>query len=241
MKIRSLAIPLLALMAATGCKKEVHLTVPIILTFPIQPGTLDTVKSVLVASASIDDDSFRPDSCQWRVLDEAGQEAPILSGASDTVIRWVPQHEGDYRIVARAFTGKNSVTANAQVQVLNTPASVQRRMVGKWHGSVTTPWEPVYEVDIEFFSNGNYSAHNTTGTTPAFYYGSDDDSPEKTFQVLSLDANGANGNIVIYWWPGNTDVDELKAIKFSNGNTNLNFEFWRDNRYGPVKYALKRK
>ncbi|OQP62517.1 hypothetical protein A3860_27890 [Niastella vici] len=240
MKIKSSVILLLGIILFVSCKKDVDLIIPTILTTPLQAGTLDTVKSSLVASATVDGDSFRPDSCHWQVLDNSNNQVAIISSPSDTVIYWVPQHDGDYRIIAKAFMGKNSVTANAQIHVQNTPATIQRQMVGKWHGSVTTPWQPVYEVDMEFFSNGQYSAHSTNSSTPALYYGVDTDSPDKTFQILSLDAAGANGNIVIYFWPGDTKQNQLKAINLSNNNNNLNFEIW-DGSHGPRKYVLDRK
>ena len=241
MKINYLSVSLLAMFFVASCKKDIQLEIPTILTNPLQPGTLDTVKSVLVGSAAVDGATYNADSCQWHVLDVSNQQAPIVAGGSGTEIRWVPQHEGDYRIIAKAFIGKNSVTANAQVHVENTPATIQRQMVGKWHGTVTTPWTPVYEVDIEFFANGQYSAHKTTGTNTAFYYGVDDDSPSKTIEIRSLDAAGANGKIVIYFWSGNTSIGDLRTIKFSNNNNSLNFEFWHRGQYGPVKFALERK
>jgi hypothetical protein len=241
MKINYLAFSLLALFFVTSCKKDIQLEIPSILTNPLQPGTLDTVKSVLVGSATLDSDAYNADSCQWQVLDVSNLEAPVISGGSGTEIRWVPQHEGDYRIIAKAFIGKNSVTTNAQIHVQNTPASIQRQMVGKWHGSVLFNTDPAYEVNIEFFSNGQYSAHKTSGANPAFYYGVDDDSPSKTYEIRSLNAAEANGKIVIYFWPGNTNIDDLRAIKLSNNNNNLNFEFWHNGQNGPFKYTLVRQ
>jgi len=242
MKMKFSVILLLGIVLFAGCTKDIQLTIPTILTAPLQPGTLDTVKSSLVASASTNDESFRPDSCQWQVLDDANVQVAIISGPSDTIIYWVPQHAGDYRIIAKAFMGKNSVTANAQVHVQNTASNVQRHMIGKWQGTVTTPWIAPYQVTMEFFSNGQYSAHSMIGSpSVALYNGTDADSPVKTYRIISLDAAGANGKIVVLFDIGTTTEDDLRAINLSNNNNSLKFEMWHLSNYGPLKFDLTRQ
>lgn len=241
MKLKCYLIFLFSLIVIASCKKDVEVTIPTILTNPIQPGTFDTVRQSVVASASVDNNAFRADSVQWKVLDDANNQLAIIHTASDTVIRWVPQREGDYRIVATVFYHNSSATANVQVHVQNTPASVQKQMIGKWKGTVTTRWIPPYQVQVEFFSNGQYSARNMDPTgSPALYYGTDADSPTKTYEVISLDAKGGNGNIVVLFDIGTTTLDQLKAIKLSNNNNSLTFELWHFNEYGPVSFDLTR-
>lgn len=240
MKVRSFLILLLGLIMIESCKKEVQVTIPAILTSPLQPGTLDTVTESVVASASVDNNAFRVDSVQWQVLDDANHQVAIIPTTSDTVIRWVPLHEGDYRIIATVFYNKSSATANAQVHVQNTPASIQKQMTGKWQGTVTTPWTAAYQVQMEFFGNGQYSAHNINSGGPvALYYGVDTDSPRKTYEVISLDAKGANGNIVVLYDVGSTTLDQLKSIKLTNNNNSLTFELWHTD-HGPVSFNLTR-
>ena len=122
-------------------------------------------------------------------------------------------------------------------------------ITGKWIGHVTTPWTGPYNVQIEFFANGNYSAHSLSGYKypggdetffPAFYYGTDNDSELKTIDINDLYANGkAKGDIVIYFDP-NTNTGSLEHISFSNDFNNLQFEFWHQNQYGPLTYYLTR-
>jgi hypothetical protein len=244
MKTKLSVILLFAFIIIAGCKKDVHLIIPTILTSPSQPATLDTVTERLIASAVVENESFKPDSCQWQILDDANQKVAILPKVSDTVIRWVPKHAGDYRIIAKAFyDNNNTVTVNAQVYVQNKPSSSQNLMVGKWQGIVTTPWVAPYKVKMEFFNNGQYSAKNIDSVIklPALYYGTDKDSTIKTYEVISLDARGANGRIVVLFEQGTKTIDDLKAINLSNNNDSLKFELWHSGIYGPVKYRLGRQ
>jgi hypothetical protein len=241
MKLKSPAAALLILLSLfVSCNKSVQLTIPTIISSPLTPGVFDTVRESLIASAAAGDQTFKLDSCLWQVLDGSGQQVSIIRTASDTVIKWVPLAEGDYRIIATVFSNNNSVTANAQIHVSNTPAAVQRRMVGQWKGTATSPWIPPYPVTVQFFSNGQYSARCTNGASVAFYYGSDADDPSKTFQITSIDATGANGNIVIFFFAGDTNLDSLTGINLTSDNKNLKFEFWHG-RYGPVNFDLVRQ
>src|SRR4051812_43866674 len=67
-------------------------------------------------------------------------------------------------------------------------AELRQAFVGSWAGKVSTPWGDPYAVTATFEANGHYSAHGSGG--PAFYYGTDDDSPSKTYVINNLLANG---------------------------------------------------
>lgn len=111
-------------------------------------------------------------------------------------------------------------------------------MVGTWSGCVTTPWVAPYWVTISFRDDGTYSGRALAGATePAFYYGSDEDSPEKVYELNDLqdDLEGI-GQIDIYFWEGNVNRGELRNVSLM-GNK-LEFEFFHRGSYGPLTYQL---
>jgi hypothetical protein len=125
---------------------------------------------------------------------------------------------------------------------------------GTWIGHVETPWTEPYNVLISFYNTGIYSAYSISTTRfirsyddywgPAFYYGTDEDSVLKTYEIYDLYSNGkALGRIKIGWNNGGdvlgTTQGALKFIAFQSLN-NMTFEFWHFDRYGPVKFILTR-
>lgn len=121
---------------------------------------------------------------------------------------------------------------------IRTYAELRDGIVGTWVGCVTTPWVPPYWVTITFRSDGTYSGVAAPGAgEPAFYYGTDQDSPEKTYQIddLQSDLEGV-GHIDIYFWPGDTNRGGLRNIRLM-GNQ-LQFEFFHRDAFGPLLYQL---
>jgi hypothetical protein len=119
-------------------------------------------------------------------------------------------------------------------------------MVGTWVGQVTTPTTAPYKVRIVFGPDGHYSGHCAQASCPepVFYYGSDDDSPLKTYLLVDLHSNGsALGHIVIFFGPGNVQTGDLDALTLSPDGKNLKFQFWAtwgSGRYGPYVFDLTR-
>lgn len=127
-----------------------------------------------------------------------------------------------------------------------TLSDYDNKLVGKWIGHVSNPWTEPYNIQIEIFENGNYSARtlssgNSNGYfNPAFYWGKDDNSDLKKIEIDYLSATGmANGSIIIFFDPTNTHTGSLKNVSFYNGFNNLKFEFWRGS-LGPLTYNLTR-
>ena len=119
---------------------------------------------------------------------------------------------------------------------------LQDGIVGTWVGCVITPWVAPYWVTIEFREDGTYSAtaeDDAPDGLPAFYYGSDEDSPEKRYEINDLqdDLEGI-GQIDIWFWEGNTNRGDLRNIRLM-GNA-LEFEFFHRGDYGPLTYRLYR-
>jgi hypothetical protein len=115
-------------------------------------------------------------------------------------------------------------------------------MVGTWVGQQSNPWTQPYQVKITFGADGHYSAHCAQASCPdpVFYYGTDDDSPLKTYMLIDLHANGTGeGRIIIYFGPNDTNTDQLDQVTLSTDKQHLHFEFW-DGQYGPVVFDLTR-
>lgn len=115
-------------------------------------------------------------------------------------------------------------------------------MADTWTGCVVTPWVAPYWVTITFRADGTYSANAAADAPdglPAFYYGSDQDSEEKRYEVDDLhDDLEGSGQIDIWFSQGNTNRGELRGIRLMNDA--LEFEFFHRGIYGPLTYRLYR-
>jgi hypothetical protein len=95
-------------------------------------------------------------------------------------------------------------------------------------------------VKIQFEATGHYSAHSPNDACVVFYYGSNDDSAEKTYRLDDVLANGeGHGEIEIWFSRGVTNRGELRRVFLSADEEHLNFETWKDT-YGPIAFALGR-
>ena len=131
-------------------------------------------------------------------------------------------------------------TADITIQSL---AELQGGMLGTWAGCVTTPWVPPYWVTITFRDDGTYSGvaqpDQLGDWQPAFYYGTDEDSPEKRYELIGLqDSLKGVGQIDIFFSEGNTNRGYLPSIKLMGDQ--LEFEFFHRGQYGPLTYRLYR-
>jgi hypothetical protein len=120
---------------------------------------------------------------------------------------------------------------------------LRQAMVGTWLGQDSNPsWTEPYTVQIAFSADGHYSGHCAQPSCPApvFYYGLDDDSPLKTYEIRDIHTDGTGGaRIAILWDESYTGLCELDMIKLTPDLTQLHFEFWNGD-YGPVVFDLTR-
>ncbi len=126
-------------------------------------------------------------------------------------------------------------------------AALRAAMVGSWRGMTSTPWTAPYTTEVTFSADGHYRAHTVGGSGPAFYYGTDDDSPQKTYLLDNLLANGdGSGEIEILFFAGTpTNRGLLEHVRacHNRGGDRLDFEFWAAwvGRAGPVTFRLARQ
>jgi hypothetical protein len=95
-----------------------------------------------------------------------------------------------------------------------------------------------YWVRITFREDGTYSGvAEAAAGQPAFYYGTDEDSAEKRYELNDLqdDLEGI-GQIDIVFWEGNTNRGDLRNISLMGDL--LEFEFFHRGAYGPLTYQL---
>jgi len=119
-------------------------------------------------------------------------------------------------------------------------ARLRRGMVGMWTGMQTNPWLSSCSTTITFEANGHYSAHSPGDACVVFYYGSNDDSPEKTYLLNDvLPTAEGKGEIVFWFNPGNTNLGEIRHLVLSDDENQLRFEAWKTG-YGPLVFTLKR-
>ena len=119
---------------------------------------------------------------------------------------------------------------------------MQQKIIGKWKGMVTTPWESPYKIEISFLENGTYSARRFDLGGSAMYYGTDLDSDLKTYHIYDVAANNKGlGEITILFLSGNTVTDDLRQITFFNNFQILRFEMWHLETYGPLLFELERQ
>jgi hypothetical protein len=154
--------------------------------------------------------------------------------------------------ITRELSPFVSFKPDTELSVQTQLALMRRALVGDWHGVVTTPWVPQYQVTASFGDDGTYSAkcdvHSDAsdgGCCRAFYYGSDLDSELKRWSVSSVNADGSvNGDLNVAFcydycylpaWQG-----KLRNVHGDESGQRIRFEFWSDDGYGPVAFDLER-
>jgi hypothetical protein len=119
-------------------------------------------------------------------------------------------------------------------------AELQAGIRGTWAGCVTTPWVHPYWVAITLRGDGTYTSHALElNGLPAMYYGTDEDLPEKRYELNDLqDSLKGVGQIDIVFNAGNTNRGDLRNVKLMGDQ--LEFEFFHRGDYGPLTYRLYR-
>lgn len=143
------------------------------------------------------------------------------------------------------------------------------KIIGKWAGVVKTPWTVSYQANIKFKPGFTYSSYGGwtcwNSNNPmsddclpfqqvAFYYGTDGESPKKTFQIRNVINNIGEGTIDIDFGTTGVTHDTLTDIRFvqtsgegddpctvdSSKPLNLHFKMYHLGTYGPVSFNLSK-
>ncbi|MEZ4923549.1 MAG: hypothetical protein R2780_10285 [Crocinitomicaceae bacterium] len=122
--------------------------------------------------------------------------------------------------------------------------SMELAFAGTWEGMVETPWTSPYHVQLTFNPNDTYSGFSTNSTYPAFYYGTDANSPDKVYDLTTTynynNQLAASGTIDIVFSVGTVNQDEILNVRFHDNLDSLRFDFIHQGQYGPLKYELNR-
>jgi hypothetical protein len=109
-------------------------------------------------------------------------------------------------------------------------APVRDGIVGTWVGMDQPGEGGGFPVKLVFGADGHFTGHcNQAGGCPApvLNYGSDDDSPEKTYRLNSLLPDGtAVGDIAFYFFPGDTNQGAIQSLLLSPDGQQLRFDAW---------------
>jgi hypothetical protein len=117
---------------------------------------------------------------------------------------------------------------------------LRRGIVGTWVGRQTNPWDSGCPTTITFEASGHYSAHSPGDSCIVFYYGSNADTPEKTYLLDNvLPTVEGEGEIVFWFAGGSTNRGEIRHLTLSDDEDDLRFEAWKTG-YGPLVFSLKR-
>ena len=179
---------------------------------------------------------------------------PVVGNGSEVYIKTLAVKDQCYPspIIVYYYKIDNDYDSDTYMHDLSFDQFPQQ-IVGSWIGRVETPWVMPYTVEVTFYANGTYSSHSLHKTCwigyseywfeePAFYYGTDNDSEYKQFEIYDIYANGkAIANLDIYYDIGSICRGSMDSITFYNNFKNVSFEFWHFDEYGPVKFILTRK
>lgn len=143
------------------------------------------------------------------------------SCAGDTTLACPASTACSEPVTGSSCTCRSGVYACAQ----STPAAVtQGKLVGKWRGTVTTPWVAPYTMSLWIYPDGSYWPECSDVGCSGFYYGLDGASPERKLKVLSTSATlGSWASIAIDFGGGAPTTGELSALVVDG--THLRFTY----------------
>jgi hypothetical protein len=145
-------------------------------------------------------------------------------------------------------TGED-VAQDVVAQDATTPFErLKQGIVGDWIGTRTDPWDPAAIVRVHFDASGTYTAHCVPATSSecAFHYESDDDLPNKTYDVYDLHMDGtgiARLFVVFPNDPNNPGQGTMDSIVLDATGSALTFDFypsWLNSKIGPIHFTLNR-
>lgn len=177
-------------------------------------------------------------------------EPMLRQDSAQRILDWVPAQAGTYS--AHATVEYGGKTVEVYVLIIVTAGSEARQLeairkgaAGKWQGTVTTPWVAPYPIEMELRADGTYSARmlsQVVGSSSALYYGTDEDSPMKTWSLDDVKANGdASGEIrIVFDVVYTTTQDEIRHLRLGGDGKTLAFDMWHFGQYGPVHLELTR-
>lgn len=123
---------------------------------------------------------------------------------------------------------------------------ITEAMVGQWKGSRTTFWDGRKDVEERFSAQGGYSARCLAGDCTAYYWGIDEDHPNKTWRLVDVHTNreiSGTLNVAFSSSLSDTQTGAIRALTMSADLQQLRYQFWNTwsgSSVGPVTFTLTR-
>jgi hypothetical protein len=195
-----------------ACKEEINITAPIILIENTSVSVLDTVIINVEQYVDIDGDRINADYFEWYIENSDGEVIADDFPDSETIV-WVPQESGYFLIKVKIGYNKNkSITTIKEITVMESVASLQKKIIGHWKGTGTRRYNGVpngnWGIDLYIDNKGHYYGQ-------ADYYEFDPYCEKGVFNTERLDFD--NGNYIDSCGiPGNIPCQRLEITGIEN-------------------------
>ena len=122
-------------------------------------------------------------------------------------------------------------------------ARLRRGVIGRWTGVQHNPWEFPNSSGCTCtvsFSATSYTGHSVADRCTVFNWGTNTDSPLKTYALDRVNPEGAGaGRLMLSWDDGMTNPAEILDLVLSLDENELKFKVMYAGS-GPVVFDLKR-
>jgi hypothetical protein len=225
-----------------GCKNEINITPPTILTQNLSVSVFDTLSVRVEEFADIDGVRINADYYNWVIVNSEG--VAIKDDFPDSsVINWMPQEAGYYLIkVNIGYDSNKSITAIKEISITESPASLQKKIVGHWkgkgiRGSDNVNWgiELFIEDNKHYYGIADFSGSNPYCERGVFYAGRIDYYHwEKITGSWLWDSCGIPGNILNQRF----DINQVNGNKGSGIISIGSVQIYDDGRIDTSSYDI---
>jgi len=134
---------------------------------------LDEIKIQVPEQVIYDGIFYDIENYEWSIEDESGQV--IKNDFPDAAfITWIPQKLGEYVILVDIkYNDSEGVTSSKEIQVLESPKSLQYKLAGEWEGhanrSTSGSWDLIMRFDSTGRCNGEVTNNYGTGSEGSIF------------------------------------------------------------------------
>lgn len=139
-----------------SCEKEEDNIHPVIL-LDKYPRAYESIKISVTEYIPQGHSIYEQYHFDWSILNEQGERIDTEYKNCDS-ITWMPETIGNYTIQVNITNSKKeSLSASIKIYVIESPASLQRKLIGKWKGEAVTKYDLVeWKLDVSFDNIGHY-------------------------------------------------------------------------------------
>jgi hypothetical protein len=254
---------LMLILFLAGCEKSINITPPVIL---IENSSFSVSEEIIIRVtefAEVDGTRIYPDYYNWFIENSDG--AIVGDNFKDSsAIKWIPQESGYFLIKVKIGYDKNkSITAIKDINVSESPHSLQIKIAGHWKGTGYRIYGGEWGIDLYVDSTGHYYGtadyydfdpycDKGVFNTERFDFcrngdyidscGIPGDVPCQRLEIHAVDDNKGFGVIWTGWEYmyveeysyGCADVYDIEDLEISSDRNQLYFEF---NQRGSVNYS----